>query len=179
MSNFNLHAMPAGAKKSAKKPVTVYVTQAMRAWLTVVHCYQLCNDEIAAGLKPIGLKVQHYEVLARLAALPAQTQQQLAQNAFVVKSHMSTLLSDMEAQGWVVRTDSAVDRRSKTVSLTPLGKTMANKASKVQLAVMTAMFEPLSAGQIDGIASSTSLVIHALTGLAAQRRGKQRAQSLA
>jgi DNA-binding MarR family transcriptional regulator len=147
----------------------------MRAWLSVVRCYQLCNDEIGAGLKPLGLKVQHYEVLARLAVHPAQTQQELAQNAFVVKSHMSTLLNEMEALGWISRTGSAVDRRSKTVSLTPLGKTMASKAAKVQLAVMTAMFEPLSARQIAEIDSSTSQVVQALTRLAGQRREKPHA----
>lgn len=143
---------------------------AMRAWLSVVRCYQLCNDEIAAELKPLGLKIQHYEVLARLAAQPGLTQQQLAQTAYVVKSHMSTLINEMAALGWVQRNDSLLDGRSKTVALTPLGRTMANKAAKVQRAVMTAMFEPLLPAQVADIERSTVLVVQALTALSKQRK---------
>jgi DNA-binding MarR family transcriptional regulator len=168
-------AMP-DAEASAKAPANPSATAtatphaaAMRAWLSVVRCYQLCNDEIAAGLKPLGLKVQHYDVLARLAARPGQTQQQLAKSTFVVKSHMSTLINEMVALGWVLRTDSAIDRRSNTVSLTPNGYTMVKKAAKVQLAVMTAMFAPLLPQQIAAIETSTALVVQALTTLADRR----------
>ena len=147
---------------------------ALRAWLSVVRCYQLCNDEIAAGLKPLGLKVQHFDVLARLAIHRGQTQAQLAQTVFVVKSHMSTLINEMVALGWVLRTDSQVDRRSNTVSLTPLGLIQFRKAAKVQLAVMTAMFEPLLPHQIAALETSASMVGQALMCIGSRRkkRGK-------
>ena len=147
---------------------------ATRAWLSVVRCYQLCNDEMASGLKPLGLKIQHFDVLARLAMHPGQTQAQLAQTVFVVKSHMSTLINEMVALGWVLRTDSAVDRRSNTVSLTPLGLAQFKKAAKVQLAVMTAMFEPLLPHQIAAMESSASQVAQALVSIRSQRKNSRR-----
>ena len=147
---------------------------ALRAWLSVVRCYQLCNDEIAEGLKPLGLKIQHFDVLARLAMHPGQTQAQLAQTVFVVKSHMSTLINEMVALGWVLRTDSAVDRRSNTVSLTPQGFIQFKKASKVQLAVMTEMFEPLLPHQISAMESSATLVGQALMSIRSQRKNSRR-----
>ena len=137
----------------------------LRTWLSVVRCYQLCNDAIAARLKPLGLKVPHYEVLARLAAHPAQTQQQLASNAYVVKSHMSKLLDEMTEYGWVVRAGNDQDRRSKTISLTPLGETMARQAAAVQHEVMQAMFRPLSSQQIADMEASATLVAQALIDL--------------
>ena len=146
----------------------------MRAWLSVVRCYQLCNNEIAAGLKPLGLKIQHFDVLARLAMNSGQTQAQLAQTVFVVKSHMSTLINEMVALGWVLRTDSATDRRSNTVSLTPLGLIQFKKAAKVRLAVMTAMFEPLLPHQIAAMETSARLVAQALMSIRSQRKNSRR-----
>ena len=151
---------------------TTAKADALPAWLSVVRCYQLCNDEIAAGLKPLGLKIQHFDVLARLAMHPGQTQAQLAQTVFVVKSHISTLINEMVALGWVLRTDSTVDRRSNTVSLTPLGLVQFKKAAKIQRAVMTAMFEPLLPRQIAAMETSASLVTQALVSIGSKRKAR-------
>ncbi len=120
----------------------------LRAWMSVVRTYQLCNDALIRELKPLGLKLAQFEVLIKLLYEPAQSQQKLAANSYVVKSHMSGLLNEMSELGWVKRGEQENDKRHKLISLTAKGKNLANKASQVQAKVIGAMFAPLSKKQI-------------------------------
>jgi DNA-binding MarR family transcriptional regulator len=120
----------------------------LRAWMSVVRTYNLCNDTLINALKPLGLKIAQFEVLVKLLYDPEQTQQKLAANSYVVKSHMSGLLTEMMENGWVRRNEDEKDKRSKVISLTPKGFALANKAAAVQASVVGAMFAPLSKKQI-------------------------------
>jgi DNA-binding MarR family transcriptional regulator len=120
----------------------------LRAWMSVVRTYNLCNDALINVLKPLGLKLAQFEVLVRLLYEPEQTQQKLAANSYVVKSHMSGLLNEMMQNGWVKRTEHENDKRSKLISLTPKGVVLAKKAAEVQSLVVNTMFEGLSKKQI-------------------------------
>jgi DNA-binding MarR family transcriptional regulator len=120
----------------------------LRAWMSVVRTYNLCNDSLISALKPLGLKLAQFEVLVRLLYEPEQTQQKLAGNSYVVKSHMSGLLSEMMQNGWVKRSEHENDKRSKLISLTPKGLVLAKKAAAVQAMVVNTMFEDLTKKQI-------------------------------
>ena len=120
----------------------------LRAWVSVIRTYHLCNAALIHRLKPLGLKLAQFEVLVRLLHEPGQSQQQLAANSFVVKSHMSGLLAEMIEQGWVKRGEQEGDKRSKPASLTAKGQALARKAAAVQDEVVGAMFAPLTRRQI-------------------------------
>jgi DNA-binding MarR family transcriptional regulator len=138
----------------------------LRAWTSVARAYQLCSDTLIARLKPLGLKLAQLEVLVRLLNEPQQTQQELARHSFVVKSHMSGLLVEMAANGWVKRADSETDKRSKVITLTPKGLVLAKKAAAIQFGVVSAMLTPLSAKQIRDVEATMSTVSRALIALA-------------
>jgi DNA-binding MarR family transcriptional regulator len=122
--------------------------QSVRAWLSVVRAYQACTESILRELRPLGLKVSHFDILLNLLASGAQTQQQLALRTYVVKSHMSGLLGQMIAAGWLKRVASRTDKRSNLVSLTPSGKAQAIAAKHIQQSVMRTMFANLTEKQV-------------------------------
>jgi DNA-binding MarR family transcriptional regulator len=137
----------------------------LRAWMSVVRTYQLCSDTLITKLKPLDLTLPLFEILVSLLAIPNQTQQQLAARSFVVKSHMSGLLADMVERGWVKRSVSAVDKRSKVVALTAKGATLAAKATAIQIEVVSAMIAPLSQKQIRDMEATMNIVATALEAL--------------
>jgi DNA-binding MarR family transcriptional regulator len=141
----------------------------LRAWMSVVRTYNLCNDTLISALKPLGLKMAQFEVLVKLLYDPEQTQQKLAANSYVVKSHMSGLLTEMMENGWVKRIEDENDKRSKLISLTPKGIALANKAAVVQTSVVGAMFAPLTKKQVQ----ETEQTMNAVTGALLKFNGSQ------
>jgi DNA-binding MarR family transcriptional regulator len=139
--------------------------QDLRAWTSVVYAYQACSNALVTRLKLIDLKLPQFEVLVRLLYEPGQTQQELAQHSFVVKSHMSGLLAEMAGEGLIKRVDSALDKRSKVVTLTARGTALAKKAAAVQAEVVSAMLTPLSAKQIHDVEAAMKIVSAALDDL--------------
>jgi DNA-binding MarR family transcriptional regulator len=103
-----------------------------------------------------------FEILLSLLRHGAQSQKQLATNGYVVKSHMSGLLSQLEQTGLIQRHDGLTDRRHKRVSLTDVGHAKASDALQVQRKVMLHMFSPLSASDIAHTESVMRRVEHAL-----------------
>jgi DNA-binding MarR family transcriptional regulator len=118
------------------------------AWLAVVRTYQKCSEVLSAQIKPLGLKLAQHDVMMSLLVTPEQTQQQLAEKSFVTKSHMSAVLTEMAALGWVSRADSSADRRSKVIALTPSGLAVARRALAAQAKVVAVMMDPLTDKQI-------------------------------
>jgi DNA-binding MarR family transcriptional regulator len=151
--------MQASTNKLTTKSIT---KEELRSWMSVVRTYQLCNDTLIEQLKQIDLKLPQFEVLVRLYYEPDQSQQQLAMHSYVVKSHMSGLLADMIERGWVKRSDSDSDKRSKLVSLTAKGSAVAKKAAAIQTEVVGAMLAPLNAKQVSDVELTMTLVSKAL-----------------
>jgi DNA-binding MarR family transcriptional regulator len=120
----------------------------MSAWLAVVRTYQKCAEVLAARIKPLGIKLAQHDVMMNLLIASEQTQQQLAEKSFVTKSHMSAVLAEMAALGWITRKDSALDKRSKVVRLTRQGLTLAGRAYEAQAEVIAVMMDPLTEKQI-------------------------------
>jgi DNA-binding MarR family transcriptional regulator len=120
----------------------------LHAWLSVVRAYQTCEQSIARELKPLGLKMHHFDILLTLLHFGGQTPQELATRTYVVKSHMSGLLREMQATGWLLRVNDRADKRSYQVSLSAAGKKKAIVAKTIQGRAMATMFEPLSPAEI-------------------------------
>jgi MarR family transcriptional regulator, organic hydroperoxide resistance regulator len=137
----------------------------LRAWLSVVHTYQLCNDTLLERLKTIGLTLPQFDILVQLLREPKQSQQMLAERSFLVKSHISGLLAQMTAQGWIMRVSDEADKRAKLVSLTSAGVIVAKKAAAIQSTVMHAMLAPLSEQQINDVETIMVTVAGALQDL--------------
>ncbi len=136
----------------------------LRAWASLGRTCQLSNDLLTLRLQPLGLKLPEFQVLVSLLREPDQTQQQLAQGCFKVKSHMSALLTSMTEYGWVKRRESEIDKRSNVITLTTKGMVMAKKAASIENKIVAAMLGPLTAKQIreiEHVMDQISLVLRA------------------
>jgi DNA-binding MarR family transcriptional regulator len=132
------------------------------AWLAVVRTYQKCSDTLSQRIAPLGLKLAQHDVMMNLLMHAQPTQQQLAEQSFVTKSHMSAVLSEMLLQGWITRTDSSTDKRSKLISLTPSGRALALQAYAAQAVVINAMMGPLTDKQISELERVSRSAVAAL-----------------
>ena len=139
-------------RATASQP-SVPPMRGLGSWLAVVLAYQKCSEVLSLAIKPLGLKLAQHEVLMTLLmtrhTTQPITQQRLAENSYVTKSHMSGVLTEMAAMGWIVRNDSAHDKRSKVISLTPQGLMLAKRAYAAQAEVIGVMMQPLSDRQVD------------------------------
>lgn len=131
---------------------------ATRTWLSVVRAYHLCSELIAARLAAVGVKTSEHEILINLRRQPGMSQQALAARCFTAKSHISGLLGDLEARGWISRQPDPADGRVKRLSLTPAGAEMAIRTAAIQAEVVTLMTEGTPAVELQRIASAMAEV---------------------
>lgn len=117
---------------------------AAKAWLGVVHAYNLCDTVMATRLAALGLRVGEHEVLANLYLSPGITQQELARRCFVAKSGISMLLTRMESQALILREADSKDGRIKRLSLTSAGAALAVQTLAIQREIIGVMTAPLS-----------------------------------
>ncbi len=114
---------------------------AIRSWLAVVRAYHLCDAVMTQNLAAIGMRTPDHEILANLLRDPGISQQTLAQRCFTAKSHISSLVSQLEKRGWVKRETDPNDARARRLRLTAKGEAMAKKTAAVQAEVVRAMTE--------------------------------------
>ncbi len=142
---------PTLSTQSSKTQSTLPTVRGIGAWLAIVRTYQQCSETLSEDIKPLGLKLSQHDVMMNLLLIPALTQQQLAERSFVTKSHMSAVLMEMAELGWVSREGSQEDKRSKVITLTPVGLALAQLAWQVQAEVVKVMMGDLSNAQINDI----------------------------
>jgi DNA-binding MarR family transcriptional regulator len=81
------------------------------------HVTKLYDEALA----PSGLGLNQYSILARLGRIGPSTIQDLARQLVMDRSTLGHLLRPLAARGLVTLAVGAVDRRSRTVALTPEG----------------------------------------------------------
>jgi DNA-binding MarR family transcriptional regulator len=145
----------AGAKSSAEG--------ATRSWLSVVRAYNLCDALMTRRLGALGVRTAEHEILANLQREPGLSQQTLAARCFTAKSHISGLLTDLEARGWVRREPDPADARAKRLFLAPAGARMAERTTQVQAQVVATMASALTASELSAVQAAMTAVSEQLT----------------
>jgi DNA-binding MarR family transcriptional regulator len=124
---------------------------ATRSWLSVVRAYNLCDALLARRLGALGVRTAEHEILANLKREPGLSQQTLAARCFTAKSHISGLLTDLEARGWVRREPDPADARAKRLFLTPAGARMAERTAQVQAQVVATMASAITPTELSAV----------------------------
>ena len=133
-------------------PSSVPVDEAaVRSWLAVVRAYHQCSDLMARRLGAEGVRTAEHEILVNLLREPGLSQQQLAARCFTAKSHVSTLISDMENRGWLRREPDPSDGRAKRLALTAAGARMAQRTAAIQAEVVGVMTEGAPHSEIEQV----------------------------
>lgn len=138
-----------------KNPSNVPVDEeAVRSWLAVVRAYHQCSELMARRLAVEGVRTAEHEILANLLREPGLSQQQLAARCFTAKSHVSTLISDMETRGWLLREPDPADGRAKRLALTAAGARIARRTSAIQAEVVAVMTDGAPRSEIEQVRQS-------------------------
>lgn len=140
----------------------------VRAWLTVVTSYHLCDAAMVQQLAPLGVKLAEHEVLSHVLRDPGLSQQQLAERCFTAKSHISGLVAALEERGWLTRERHPDDGRARRLQLTVAGRAMAERTLAVQARVVDVMAQALSPQEMLQIEDAMLRVNERLRALIAQ-----------
>jgi DNA-binding MarR family transcriptional regulator len=98
----------------------------------LLSAYGVMEDAVAAALAGAGfadIRPVHSSAFQQ-AAQPGATVTSMAQGAGVTKQHMSQVVAELEALGYLVRTSDPGDRRVRTVGLTERGRHAAVTAAR-------------------------------------------------
>jgi DNA-binding MarR family transcriptional regulator len=121
---------------------------AVRAWISVVKAYNLCDGVLASRLAALGLSTAEHEILVNLLREPGLNQQALAKRCFNAKSHVSALLQGLQKRGLLKREVDPTDARAKQLFLLAPGKKLAEKCMAIQSHVVAIMAGPLEPSEL-------------------------------
>jgi len=108
-------------------------------WL-LQRAYRHARRDFIAGLAPTRLEPLHFGVLLTLTHAQPLSQTELAQRNNSDRTAMVRALDDLERLGCVVRRQSARDRRSNDVTITPAGREAFAAAQTASVAVTDRLF---------------------------------------
>src|SRR5207249_11230361 len=96
-------------------------------------------------LKPMGLSQAKWRTLLHLSRAPEPlTQSQIAEHIGIEEPTLVSLLHRLEKEGWVVRKNSARDRRCKTVHLQPRTQRVINRINATALKLRHELIREIS-----------------------------------
>ncbi|MDQ2650229.1 MAG: MarR family transcriptional regulator [Actinomycetota bacterium] len=106
---------------------------AMTVATSVIHAHQVVSTAIDRALRPLGLTFARYEVLmllsfSRAGALPMN---KVADRLLVSAAGVTKLVDKLAADGLVQRVPNPTDRRGTLVELTPQGRRLARRATRM------------------------------------------------
>jgi DNA-binding MarR family transcriptional regulator len=113
------------------------------AWMRLARVYGKVQLRSARHLRPFGLTVAQFDVLAQVGAAEGLSQQDLAERLLVTKGNICGLLDRLERAGLVTRRPDPADRRVNRLVLTPAGAHLYAEAVPVQEALIAEMFSVL------------------------------------
>jgi DNA-binding MarR family transcriptional regulator len=135
-------------KPSPGQTPRLQTPQAVRAWISVVKAYNLCDAVLASRLAALGLSTSEHEILVNLFREPGLNQQALVRRCFTAKSHVSALLQSLQKRGLLKREVDPADARAKQLFLLAPGKKLAEKCMAIQNSVVAIMAEPLEPSEL-------------------------------
>jgi len=115
--------------------------------------------QFSARLAPLELEPRQFALLRRVAVREGASQQTIGEQLGVPPSRMVALVDELEGRGLLERRPSPSDRRAHALHLTPSGRRLLARASKLAAALEGELTQDLDAAarvrlleQLDGIA---------------------------
>lgn len=113
-------------------------TLASLTWLRLIRFVNQNNQLSNEFLQRFDLTSAQFDVLVQIQVYQPLTQKELAQRVTVTQGGISRMLSRLEKEGYVTRTQ---EWKQKTISLSKKGNQVLEKAMPEQLKFQTALFE--------------------------------------
>jgi len=90
-------------------------------WLILMKAYRTFERQARRSIEPLGLGSSDFAILELLLHRGRQPVNAIGQRVELTSGAITSAVDRLEAQGLVVRTADAEDRRTRLVSLTPMG----------------------------------------------------------
>lgn len=107
--------------------------RSMYAAVSIIHAQQVVSTSIERALRPLDLSFARYEILmllsfSREGALPIT---KVGERLLVHPTGITKLVDKLEQRGLVTRERNPVDRRGTLARITPAGRRLGRRASKL------------------------------------------------
>jgi DNA-binding MarR family transcriptional regulator len=89
------------------------------------------QGELGVRFEALGMRPTLYSVLLIIHENPGLKQQEVGQALSIQQPNLVALVNELAAEGLVLRTVNAVDRRSYSLTLTPAGRARLTQANRV------------------------------------------------
>ena len=93
----------------------------MHLWLVLMKAYRTLERHARRSIEPLGLGSSDFAILELLLHRGQQPVNAIGRRVDLTSGSITSAVDRLEAQGLVVRTADAEDRRTRLVSLTPMG----------------------------------------------------------
>ena len=122
---------------SSQRPSSLAVLD----WLRLARVYQKIERAAMEHLRPWGLSVPQFDILAHVGAAEGITQRDLARARLTTKGNLSQILDHMETSGLVCRIQEG---HAKRVHLTEAGRQLFEAVVPAHETVISAQFTALT-----------------------------------
>lgn len=125
----------------------------------LAKCGWWMEQRLEEELRPLGIRVRHFLVLAMLSSSGTLSQQEMSGYLVLDPTQMVGLVDDLEARGLCARTRDPRDRRRYSVRITADGLDLHRRARALADRVGDEVFGPLSPDETDALARSIGRVM--------------------
>ena len=136
-----------------------------RMWRAFLHAFALLTRQLERELRPHGLSLADYEVLAMVSEGPAEglRMTRLADPPVLTQSRLSPQARPLEDAGLVRRVPGDDDRRGWFVTLTPAGRRLLVDAAGTHVAgVRTHLFDRIDPTDVATVRDAFESVVGSL-----------------
>ena len=116
-------------------------------WLVLMKAYRTLERHARCSIEPLGLGSSDFAILELLLHRGQQPVNAIGRRVDLTSGAITSAVDRLEAQGLVVRTADATDRRTRFVSLTPKGTALIRKVFGVHKRAMEGATSNLSAAE--------------------------------
>ena len=132
---------PQTARPDGPKPTDMLLRQFIG--YNMKRAYMPIQEDMAATLEPLGLRLGTFSALAVVMGSPGISQTQLGQVLDIKRSGVVVVVDDLEQAGAVERKPVLTDRRAHALHVTPAGKQLWTRAEAAVQAHEAALFGDL------------------------------------
>src|SRR5258705_7222221 len=116
-------------------------------WLVLMKAYRPLKRHARCSIEPLGLGSSDFAILELLLHRGKQPVNTIGHRVDLTSGAITSAVDRLEAQGLVVRTADAEDRRTRFVSMTPKGTTLIRKVFRVHKRAMEGATSSLTAAE--------------------------------
>lgn len=110
--------------------------------------------ELDTALRPLGITASEYTTLSVLAHRSGLSSAQLARRAFVSAQAMNQIVTALERNGWIARSQDPDHARVLRSTLTRPGRSVLSACDQATRHIETTLLSRLSERQVDALRSS-------------------------